>query len=171
MLRYFLIFLIIFTYYSAYSQPGGNPYTARMVITRGGYVEFMFNSLEKYENGITFTDYTYIDICFQDPDNPGAGGTKWKLEVMANSASFVGASALPLNMLELDISGTPTAIYPATPVAISAVNQVIASDGLQGNESDNRIKISYQCGVSVNLMGKASGYNTVDLIFTLSAQP
>jgi len=170
MLRYFLIFLIIFTYYSAYSQPGGNPYTARMVITRGGYVEFMFNSLEKYENGITFTDYTYIDICFQDPDNPGAGGTKWKLEVMANSASFVGASALPLNILELDISGTPTATYPVTPVAISAVNQVIASDGLQGNESVNRIKISYQCGFSGILMGKASGYNTVDLIFTLSAQ-
>jgi len=170
MLRYYLIFLIVFTFYSAYSQPGGNPYTARMVITRGGYVEFMFNSLEKYENGIKFTDYTYIDICFQDPDNPGAGGTNWQLEVMANSATFVGASALPLNMLELIISGTPTATYVAT-VALSAVNQVIAYDGLQGNESDNRIKISYECGFSGILMGKASGYNTVDLIFTLSAQP
>ncbi len=171
MLRYYLIFLIIFTFYSAYSQPGGNPYTARMVITRGGYVEFMFNSLEKYQNGITFTDYTYIDICFQDPDNPGAGGTKWQLEVMANSATFVGTSALPLNILELGISVTSPATYSATPFAISSVNQVIVSDGLQGDENDNRIKISYRCGDAGSLMGKASGYNTVDLIFTLSAQP
>jgi len=168
MLRYIYL-LIILLPITIYAQPGANPYTARIVISRGGFVEFMFNSVEKYQTGITYNDYTYIDICFLDPDNPGVTGTKWQLEVETATASgnLIGASAIPLSVIELELNGT----YPGGAVVLTSAAQVIVSNGIQGNESDNKIRITYRCGVTNSLLGYKSGYNTVDLIFTLSEQP
>jgi len=170
--RYLLILLVLLPV-TIFAQPGANPYTARIVISRGGFVDFVFNSVEKYQTGITYNDYTYIDICFHDPDNPGVGGTKWQLEVETATAgvNLIGASAIPLSVIELELNGTATATYPGGAVVLTSAAQLIATNGIQGDESDNKIRITYRCGVTNSLLGYPPAYNTVDLIFTLSEQP
>jgi len=170
--KYIFIVFLFFQISLLYGQPGGNPYTARMTIVRGGYLEFAFNSMEKYENGIVFNNYTEIAICFSDPDNPGATGTEWKLEFEANTsgANFDGTSSLPLSSLQLNFTGIAIATYPGAAIPLSNAPSIAISDGKQGTEAVNVVYITYECGTETPLIGTTSGRNSIDIIFTLSAE-
>jgi len=161
------LILFILSISTVYSQPGANPYTARLTVIRGGYVEFTFNSIDKLNNGITYTNYTQLSICYKDPDN--SAGT-WKLSVQANGANFTsGANTLNLSTVDLTTSnaGALAATYFAN-IPLSAVNSNIVTGGPQGTETENIVNVTYRCGMGGTMLGKTQGNYTADIIFTLS---
>jgi len=58
--------------------------TSRLSLQSGGNIYFVFNSIEKYNNGISYTDWTKVKVYFIDTTNTGSQNpTKWKLSVKA----------------------------------------------------------------------------------------
>lgn len=170
---YTILLLIFFSVKLSFAQPGPNPYTARLTVVKGNYVDFNFNSLKKYQDGITFTNWTRFIICFHDPDNPAS---TWQLDFHANSPNIVGETGvnLNLNVLELEASdggGNLSATYHG-PLELTNVAPypILVSNGQQGDERDNIVDITYKCGVTNKLLGERPDHYSVDIIFTLSAE-
>jgi hypothetical protein len=168
--RLLYIFVFVILSQNVNSQPGANPYTARLTVIKGTTVEFYFNSLQKVKDGIQFDNWTVLSVCFNDPDNPGPLGTKWKLMYKANG--FSGAATPPAqDILDLKIAGSGTATYynSGNFFSLQPIG-TLATSGFQGNENDNIINISYLCGKLASTLGVPPGYYTLDLELTLSAE-
>jgi len=148
--------------------------SARLTVQSGGHVDFNFNSIRKYKDGITYADWTTFAVSFTDAISPSS--EQWKLEFRASTPDIPGdgGNSLNLNTLELTAAnggGSGIANYYG-PVALSNTNQLLVDSGPLGDENVNLVRITYQCGTNpVNrLLGKAPDYYVVDIIFTLSAQ-
>ena len=169
------------------SAPHGS---VRLTVLAGGNVPFVFNSMEKYLNGINYPTWTRLGITVVD--SPAAPTLlTWTLEFRALTASFTGedpGNTLPLEILELTPTGLGVPAYTfvsAVPLELTSADQTLVSDVLPPNRSyvDDQVDITYDCGR--NLLGgppaskellelvppAAADYYVVDIVFTLRADP
>jgi hypothetical protein len=71
----------------------------RMTITNGGNIEFVFNTIDEYKNGIDGSASAFYQTNFTV-----SSSTKWKLTYGAEDATFIGTDN-PANTLALDNVG------------------------------------------------------------------
>lgn len=173
----FFAFLAICSFFShSFAQSHG----ARIMILNGGDVNFFFNSLDKYDNGITYSNWTLLAIHYGDTT---AANTNWQLQIKANSSILLPSNApdpdLPLSVIQIWVQdgggATPLAAYNqapiGSPVALSDSDQQLISNAPQGTTNDNRLYLSYKCDVSGLGFSPLPNFYYVDLVLTLSPQP
>lgn len=135
--------------------------TTNITINYGNSVYFYFNALPKYQSGITYNNYTQLNLYYEH-----TVGSTWTLSVkaMSNEISGSGTNFLDLNHLEIqaETGGVP---YTA-PVPLSNANQIIASGILSSTSENIIIDITYSIGTS-GLMGEIPDFYFVDLEYTL----
>jgi len=156
-----LVFILSMNTSIIFSQNG-------FVKARGWTVSFYFNTLNKIQNGITYTNFTYFEA-FNDGTH--VNGPSWDLTVRAN-ATFI--NGLPLGVVEIwaniaAVNGTTTGWQrldnTLTPVTL-------ISNGAIG--SNMAIDISYRVGDitnTVQMSGYPSDFYSVDLIFEMVFHP
>lgn len=168
----FYLFLI-FVQVNSYSQN----ISSRLTILSGDNVPFTFNSMQKYENGITFSNWSSVEVRFIDTTDLGVPNlTEWRLDVKAMTPLINGEAgySLPLNTIEIESSGI-NATYNG-PFALSDADDVhLVEDGLQTPPLGPTIVfITFHCGKSLtvpnNLLGSIPDYYFVDLMFTLQPE-
>jgi hypothetical protein len=71
----------------------------RMTVTNGGNIEFVFNTIDEYKNGIDGTGNSFYQTNFTV-----ASSTRWALTYGAEDATFIGTDN-PANALALDNVG------------------------------------------------------------------
>ena len=103
-----IVFLVLLDGYSFAQDP-----TYRLTVESGGYMDFKIYSLDRYDGGITYTDWTTLRIDFNDSDN----SHEWYLAFKANTNEFTGSGTrfLPLSSVSIFVeSMTPTSgtYYP-----------------------------------------------------------
>jgi len=170
------------------STPGGS---VRLSVLSGGNVPFIFNSIERYQNGISRPFWTRFGITVVDSPPPIPTYTTWELTFRATTATIdgEGGNTLPLRILELTPSiasglGGATLDVPLIK-ELSAVDQLLISDAIPPNRSyvTDQLEITYDCGR--NLLGgppatkelmelvptAVADYYVVDIQFTLTATP
>jgi len=171
MVRYILIAIILFIFFTSESQ---NQTTARLTIESGGSVEFIFNSFFEYENGISYNDWTKLGVYFIDTIAGVPTAMTWQLDVKADDAQIRGVLGnLPLQTIELSVSGDPGPTYFAGRLQLLNSDQRIVEDGPQTNlilPSLTNVFVSYHCGETApfKLFGKPADYYSVDIVYTLS---
>jgi len=181
MLRYAFITIIVFFSIIVFGQN----VTSRLRIEAGGNVYFHFNSLEKYNNGIVYSDWTKLKVYFLDTLNNGTqnNSTKWQLSVNATRDGIYGDSgvnpALDLSTIEFTSVGTDAGATYNNPTVLSDLKTILVRDGSQtvdisaGTSGFADVLVSYHCGTTAGnkLLGKPPDYYYVDIVFTLEEQP
>ena len=158
----------------------------RLRIFSGGNVSFSFNSLNKYINGITYTDFSKLSVfikpCDVNADLVSEPIKTWNLYVKASNAVFlcdeVATQNLDLPILKLVAT---TTLADGTPQDITLTDSfqllIKGPDVSSGPFSSNiqgEVTISYFCGttipyVATSVYGEKPGYYYVDLEFNLEA--
>ena len=153
---------------------------ARLVVVYGNNIPFNFNSIQNFKDGIRIEDGTILGITMVDSvtNLPTVHG--FDLQFRAFNSSGViqgsGANSLPLNTIEVeatDFSGLGGAIYsglqPLTPGWIKLVQYTDpASPPFNDlNYSTHQIRISYECGKTISLLGEVNDYYNVEIEFEL----
>ena len=179
MIRLSIIIVLVIVGFNIYCQ---NSTTSRLTIQSGGSVNFYINSFDKYQNGITYTNWTTVTVYFIDTLDIDGSQTAltWKLDVKAMDVNIDGTlSNLPLNTIEIVATdgGGPAATY--SPVfALSSIDNSLVTAGTQTNLAVpvlTIVNITYHCGKSLtvpdnSLLGKIPDHYTVDLLFTLGPE-
>jgi hypothetical protein len=179
------------------STPGGS---VRLTLLGGSNVEFMFNSMNDYKSGITYSNWTTLGISVRDEAgdiNLPAGDdyTNWQLTFQVLDADGDGfitgtnpANKLLFSTVEVKATiaaGCPTCNVFASPyVALTAALVIIADGSLGGADQiedvpsaenltfgTDKINISYRCGFTTKLLGKPADYYSDDIVFTLTMSP
>lgn len=165
-LSFFLILGI-----SSYSQN----VTSRLRIESGGSIYFNFNSLEKYQTGLEYTNWTKVSVYYIDTTDTGIpNASNWKLTVKAMSPTINGdaGNTLPLNTIEMQATGI-NAIYYG-PFELTNIDNPLADTGLQTAPGVTNVYITYFCGKSKtvpnSLLGKMPDYYYIDILLTLQQQ-
>ena len=179
MVKYLIrIFIVVVTLLILRLSIQGQQTTARLTINSGGSVNFYVNTFDKYQNGITYNNWTTVTVYFIDT-LAGAipTGMLWKLDVKAMAGNISGTLGnLNLNTIELVAThgGGPAATF--SPVfALSAIDQSLVTAGAQTNVAVpvlTTVNITYHCGKSItvadnSLLGKMPDYYAVDIQLTL----
>jgi len=175
-----LSILFIFLFLISPSLKGQNNVTSRIRVVSGGTISFYFNSLSKYKSGLTLTDWTRLNVYFNDTTIGNVGsGNGWQLLVRADDIGVIadgGAPALALSsiILTASASGGFTGTL-APPVTLSNADQLLVSDATNVSVNEE-IVISYEIGTTNNppnspYLGKPADYYSVNLVFTLEPLP
>ncbi len=144
---------------------------ARLNISSGSSVNFYFNSLQKYQNGISYNDFTKLNVQYRDTT---AANTypHWRIDVKALTTKIIGdmGNDLDLDVLELSATGPAPGISSGRQVLqttestlFSGANETI----IGGSLSSETVSVSYFCGTNVSLIGEKEDYYVVDILFTL----
>lgn len=148
--------------FSGYSQ------TARVTITRGSSVQFIFESYHDIANGKTLgsgsTGYTTIDVYYRNSTSPAT----WYLNIRSNNTNFqpdFGTTTLPLNYMTMDVylDGGITGNYTLT----SLDQQIATATGNYSAGVNHAVTITYHFAESGGLIGVNSDNFSTDLIITL----
>ena len=147
--------------------------TSRLSVYSGGNIEFNFNSIKKYNDGIIYTNYTKLSIYFIDTNDLGVPNplARWKRTMKANTANIEGDGGdnLPLSTIEVTTTndvGFPTASYVVKEVLTQAGSDII-TNGLQGSGTVN---ITYDVGTTTSLLGVDFDHYFVDIMYTLGPE-
>ncbi len=160
------LFLLLLLFVSGYGQN----VTSRITVNTGNHVEFYFNHLNDYDNGISLENYTRLKIYYNDTaDFGGAGsGSGWKLTVKSLDASIQSTyspNTLPLSTIELRVThNMVTNTY-----TLSATDVIIAS-GPDKLDYTADIDISYDVGKTDKIDIVSNERFAVDLKFTIQSQ-
>jgi len=76
----------------------------RMTVTNGGNIEFVFNTIDQYKNGISAEAGPAGSQGFYKTDFTVSSSTRWELNYGAEQATFIGTDN-PANTLALDNVG------------------------------------------------------------------
>lgn len=153
---------------------------ARLVVIYGNNIPFNFNTISDYENGIRIEDGTILGITMVDSASnlPTVHGFDLQMKTFNGQAVIQGsgANSLPLNSIEVeasDFSGLGAAIYSGLqPLSPGWTKLVQYTDGAAPpfndlNYSTHQIRISYECGKNISLLGEVSDYYNVEIEFEL----
>jgi len=104
--------------------------TSRLRVESGGTIYFIFNSFDKYENGIVSPIDTRFSIFFNDPLTPAL---KWKLTAAAQAINIkgTGSNSLDLKTIEMQSSGPIGPLYTAGWLDLTQAPMLIADGGNQ----------------------------------------
>jgi len=133
----------------------------------GANVDFIFNSLQKYESGISYPNYTKIGVKYVRQPLPSGSDTTWIMQFYANTPTIIGSGT---NYLDLDVIKL-TAVYQSEKDSayLSSAYQTLVKNGKRGDFNSNVVTISYECGITNTLLYKKPDFYTVDIILVFSA--
>ncbi|PCH93917.1 MAG: hypothetical protein COB85_06245 [Bacteroidetes bacterium] len=132
--------------------------SARISVLSGGNVPFIFNSINKYASGVTYTNWTrlgltYVDSCL-------ACGIGFELYVRAADVdgdgaitSDDGANTIPFNVIEMQVSnavGLPAGptVY-AGPTPLSNVDALLLTTAVDtADATTHQIFVTYTIGTN-----------------------
>ena len=175
-MRNFILFIIIII---SCTLSLNSQVTSRLTIYSGDAVNFNFQLLDHYQNGVSYINWTHLTVFFEDLGDPLR---EWKLSVEAMTPNIQGdaGNLLPLNTIEFEISGDdPLATYnnnAGNAVLSQAPNRNLVENGQQTTVPGilTNLFISWHCGKSVyvpnSLIGSRSDYYYVEVMFTLGPE-
>lgn len=130
----------------------------------GGNVQFVVNSMQKYNTGLAYEGWTTFNVFFVDSADLAK---TWDLYVYAETQFIEGDfNTLDLDYLELEVvsaTGGGTLELPTSP----GFGELNAKPLLTGTErGTHTLKVSYRCGKGADkLLGNSPDYYQVVLIF------
>ncbi len=144
-------------------------------VESGGSVSFRINSMNKYNEGVEYNDWSRIAVYFIDEDDEFR---TWNLQYKATTLNIIGDSGIDL-YLDLDYltieakdggGGNDLSGYVQPEKELDSEFQTLIENAPQGNFSDNKIIITYRFGKGGNiLLGEPPGYYVVDIVFEVTA--
>ncbi len=153
--------------------------TSRLTIQSGSNINFNFQLLDHYNNGVSYNNWTHLTVFFEDLGNPLR---EWKLSVEATTPVIQGdaGNSLPLNTIEFSITGDDAAATYFNDVSHAVLSPVptnLVEDGQQTTVPGvlTNLFISYHCGKSVyvannSLIGKTPDYYYAEILYTLEPE-
>jgi len=144
----------------------------RLNITNGGNIEFVFNQIDQYTNGINSGGGVAGASAFYNTEFDIASSTRWELDMGAEDANFIGVDD-PVNTLNLNnvgfqlvTTGAHTVgaelLDPATAfagvIALPAFavtvigGSAVAGNSNAGDETDNAFRIEWRAGTAEGTM-------------------
>ena len=169
-LRYSLLLIIISCSIPSFSQPVSDRAVVpvavtlnqilRLNVTDGGNIEFVFNRIDQYQNGIP-------NSAIYDTRLTVASSTAWELNMGAEDATFIGTDD-PSNTLDLDYvgfqltdagnhtfgtefidaAGANAAAVGLATYPVSVITSGAAPNGNAGDITDNIIIINWECNTA-----------------------
>ncbi len=148
--------------------------TARLTTLIGSHIEFNFNSIDKYRNGIRIQDGTSLGISIADLT--GGTLTGWHIDVQSflSQPSIVGGggNTLPLNTIQIEATDANGNLSGATfsglqDLSIAPGNELMSTTDpahLPANSTTHQINLSYECGIANgSLLGSTADYYTIEV--------
>lgn len=150
---------------------GQNNVTSRIRVLRGANLSFIFNTFSRFDNGVTYSEFTELRLYFNDTIDGGAAnpsGAGWQLTMRALQPNIEGdmsTATIPLATIRATIH------YDGNdygPFDLSTLETKILEDTDLVNVNKT-IFISYDCGTqpATNLINKVPDTYVVDIDFTL----
>ncbi|MFW5793353.1 MAG: hypothetical protein ACOCWC_03645 [Bacteroidota bacterium] len=177
MLKFYLKFFIVITlicFSSFVNAQDCEADTCLLRITSGGSVNFRINSLNKYNDGVEYAQWTRLAVHFFDE----LDATKtWKLEFKALSIQIHGDGGQNIDLGYISLlaedggGANGLSMYIQPEKQLEGNYQTLIEGAPQGDFDDNIIIISYKCGKGIDkLLNEPPGYYVVDIELKLSAQ-
>lgn len=148
-----------------------NP-TYQLQVESGGYMDFKIYSLNRYEGGISYDNWTRLKIIFTDTTS-GTTTDKWYLDFKANTTDFLGSSSnIPLDYVSIEISDACGGCLTST-ADLAAGKQQLTDAYVNlinnGDEGTFRLNITYH--LDSVLLNRPPDYYSTELIFKLDTVP
>jgi len=168
--KYILVWFVCFASMSVYAQDN----SARLTTIIGSHIEFNFNSIDKYRNGIRITDGTTIGISMTDL----TGGTLigWHIDVQSflsqPTIDAGSGNSLPLNIIQIEATDANGNLGTATfnglqDLSIAPGNELMNTVDpahIPANSNTHQINLSYECGIANgSLLGSTADYYTIEV--------
>jgi len=178
--NFFVLILGFFFSFETFGQD-----FARVTTLSGSNPTFIFNSISKYNGGITLNNWTRLKL-----EMDASSHTSWALHVnsqTSNIQSEGGIAFLSLSTFEIRaniesenetanggtlVDNSPVIlVYDGVGYGSPLLSGTFTGDGTTNLEVI--LTISYDCGTTGanKLLGKAPEYYFVDLVFTLTSTP
>jgi len=167
-----LVFLFILTLQSFNIVAQDN--TARLTTLIGSHIEFNFNSIDKYRNGIRITDGTTLGISMANLG--GATLIGWHLDVQSFLSQPTidggGGNSLPLNIIQIEATDASGNLGTATfnglqDLSIAPGNELMNTTDpahIPANANVHQVNLSYECGIANgSLLGSVADYYTIEI--------
>lgn len=172
------IFVVGILFFISVAKVSGQDNYARLTVLIGSHIEFNFNSLDKYQNGVQITDGTTLGIAIGEI--APAVMTGWHLDVQTflGATDLVGSTGATLPSETIQIEATDangnlgTAIFGGLRDLTAAGATLMSTNDLSDVPADpntHQINISYECGMTPanNLLGATADYYTIEVEFIL----
>ncbi len=168
--RFTFLFIIVLSSYVLKAQDN----TARLTTIIGSHIEFNFNSIDKYRNGIRITDGTTLGISMQDL----TGGTLigWHIDVQSflsqPNIQGSGGNTIPLDVVQIEATDANGNLATAT---FNGLQDLSIAPGFElmhttdpahipADANTHQINLSYECGIANgSLLGTTADYYTVEI--------
>lgn len=152
----------------------GQDNTARLTTLIGSHIEFNFNSIDKYRNGIRVTDGTTLGVSMEDLT--GGSLTGWHIDVQSflsrPTIDGGGGNSLPLNVIQIEATDASGNLGTATfnglqDLSIAPGNELMNTTDpthIPANANVHQINLSYECGIANgSLLGSTADYYTIEV--------
>lgn len=169
-MRIFCIIAIVFMSFHGMSQDN----VARLTTLIGSRIEFNFNTMDDYYNGIRIEDGTTIGITMSGI--PPAVLTGWHIDAQAfmgaTQIDGAGGNFLPLNAIQIEATDANGNLATATffgmqDLAVApgfTLVSTIDPAHIPADPNTHQINITYECGIANgSLLGSVADYYTVSL--------
>ncbi len=177
MKKYYICTLVIisnlFINNLLYAQ-NNEPDTMMIRVESGGSVDFRFNSMTKYEEGLDYQNWSRLAIYFIDEENINRN---WNLEFKASTIHIIGDSGKQLELDYISLvaedggGAADLSAWIEPEKELESGYQALVVNAPQGSFNDNKIFITYRCGKGAKiLLGEPPGYYVVDIEFRVTAQ-
>jgi hypothetical protein len=195
--RFFIVILFLNFYQYILSQDG----SVRVKVFGGSSIDFVFNSISKYKNGIPFPPSTVYQTVLGIEATDPAGGTDrtaWRIEVRAEDADGDGnlngtnpANTIPLSAVEIQATSIASCVPVPCPInlfgspwiPLSNIPAILVDGNALGGPDDiiagtselayttDQIRITYRCGVTTSLLGRPADFYSENIFLDIYLTP
>lgn len=172
LLGLFIVILMLCVSLDVTNTYGQNP-VYRLTVRSGGFMDFKIYSLDRYDGGLVYNDWTKLRVVYKDSTG-GRQFNTWNLGVKAATPELQGSALdrnLPLDYISIEVNDGDTLSNNATidhgPHKLSENTLTNIVSG--GDEGTYTINITYRLDSS--LVGKLPDYYTTELLFEMEINP
>lgn len=169
MKRIFLICLVLLG-----SRGFSQDNVARLTTIIGSHIEFNFNTLDDYNNGIRIENGTTLGITMSEL--APAVLTGWHIDVQAFMGAVTidgsGGNTLPLNTIQIEATDANGNLATATFTGLqdlaiapgATLMSTVDPLHIPADPNTHQINLSYECGIANgSLLGQVADYYTVEV--------
>lgn len=143
---------------------------ARLIVQKGTTVNFIFDTLKEYSDGIAYSNWTKVGVYYNDEGS----GLSWKMNFKALTSSINGSDSNTLNLNTIRVTasngGPNSALNYYGNVFLTDSYTVLVSGGPEGSILDNVVNLSYDVGVINKVMNAKPDYYSVDIVIMVLAE-
>lgn len=151
---------------------------ARLTVLIGSHIEFNFNTLDKYNNGIQIVDGTTLGIAIGEIAPAVMSGWHVDVQTFLGAADLTGSTGATLPSETIQIEATDangnlgTAVFTGLQdLSVAGATLVSTTDlsHVPADPNTHQINITYECGMTPtnNLLGSTADYYTIEVEFVL----